>query len=326
MPLKLVKPRKGKSPYYTMRGTYLGIYTDRSTGTGERALAQKILGKRRREIESGKIADPKAPGFAGAANTYMIAGGEERFLTPLIEHFKHTALADIDQAAIDHAADTLYPNASAATRNRQVYSPVSAVLKHAGLDKKLKRPKGWRGGRRTAWLEPDECFALLQAADALHARFGLLCFTLVYTGLRLSEALDLEWRNVQLDRAFIYVPDTKTGTPRAVHLTDENVKRLRAHHVEGTTGRVFRFHKGGRLYNLLAATEKAAKVTLPDRTSFHIFRHTYATWMRRYGGLDGIGLTRTGAWADLDSVDRYAHSEASEEAKRANLLPVPKRA
>jgi hypothetical protein len=71
---------------------------------------------------------------------------------------------------------------------------------------------------------------------------------------------------------------------------------------------------------------KAAGVALPHRTAFHVFRHNYGTWMRLHAGLDAIGLTRTGAWADLDSVERYAHSEPTAEARRAALLPTPKRA
>ena len=41
------------------------------------------------------------------------------------------ALARIDQAAIDAAGRKLYPNAAASTLNRQVYTPISAVLHHA---------------------------------------------------------------------------------------------------------------------------------------------------------------------------------------------------
>ena len=51
--LKLVKPRKGKSPYYRVRGTYLKQYVDRSTGTSERKTAAKALKKWKEEIEQG---------------------------------------------------------------------------------------------------------------------------------------------------------------------------------------------------------------------------------------------------------------------------------
>ena len=67
-----------------------------------------------------------------------------------------------------------------------------------------------------------------------------------------------------------------------------------------------------------------AGIDLPERSAFHIFRHTYATWMRLYGGLDEKGLMATGAWKDRKSVDRYTHVVVSEEAQRAALLPTPK--
>jgi hypothetical protein len=43
----------------------------------------------------------------------------------------------------------------------------------------------------------------------------------------------------------------------------------------------------------------------------------------RYGGLDTYRLTRTGRWKDPDSADRYKHTMASADARRANLVPVP---
>lgn len=57
---------------------------------------------------------------------------------------------------------------------------------------------------------------------------------------------------------------------------------------------------------------------------FHLFRHTWATWMRRYGGLDTSGLLETGAWRDRSTAARYEHLDATEEAQKADLLPVPR--
>jgi hypothetical protein len=47
----------------------------------------------------------------------------------------------------DRAAAVLYPNSTPQTRNRRFYTPVSAVLKRAGVTRQIKRPKGWRGTR-----------------------------------------------------------------------------------------------------------------------------------------------------------------------------------
>ena len=76
MPLKLVPPRKGKSPNWAIRGTYLGRYVDRSSKTGNRTLAAKVLKGIERQIERGELTEPGEQTFAGAAAAYMKAGGE----------------------------------------------------------------------------------------------------------------------------------------------------------------------------------------------------------------------------------------------------------
>lgn len=42
MPFKLEDPKPGRSPYHRIRGTYLGIYLDRSTKTADRATANQF--------------------------------------------------------------------------------------------------------------------------------------------------------------------------------------------------------------------------------------------------------------------------------------------
>ena len=75
--------------------------------------------------------------FAHAVADYLEHGaGNKRFLAPLLKHFGTTLLREIDQHAIDLAAKKLYPKAGPGTRNRQVFTPASAVLRHAAR-------KGW---------------------------------------------------------------------------------------------------------------------------------------------------------------------------------------
>jgi integrase len=54
---------------------------------------------------------------------------------------------------------------------------------------------------------------------------------------------------------------------------------------------------------------------------FHTFRHTWATWLRRYGGADVQGLVATGNWRDPRSAARYAHVEPRDEWARVEKLP-----
>lgn len=333
MPLKLRPPRPGKTPYYTIRGTYLGVYVEESAGTSRREIAEQLLRKKRDAIERGAIARPGEPTFADAAINYMTAGGERRFLTPLIQHFATTALTAINQAAIDHAAGALYPGADAPTRNRQVYTPVSAVLKRAGVETKIKRPIGWRGRRLTTWLTQEQAFAIFRATAKIDApaatrlEFEVLLRLLCYTGMRLGDALGLQCRNVDLKAQTALLPITKNGRPRMAYLPKAAVKALRQMpRGLDRDGRLFRFHNGGRLRDLFAETLSVARVALPRRVAFHVFCHTWATWMRQYGGLDTYDLIDTDRWSDAESADRYSHVVVGEMAKRAELLPVePKR-
>ncbi len=320
MPLKLYPPDpQARRPNWRIRGTYLGIRVERSSGTGEKRVAAKMLAKIKDEIERGAYATPGVVTFAGAATLYMRGGGERRFMEPLLLHFGDKPLAAIDQQAVDAAAVSLYPNASAATRNRQVYSPVSAVMKVGGVTTPLKRPKGGRGAIRLHWLRPEEAFALLAAAEDRNPRFGALLTFLLYTGCRLNEALALTPADVNLAEAFAYVRDTKNGSPRPVHLPPSVVAILAN---LDTSQRIFGWHKSGRLYTWLDKAAAAAGVTIPPGIAFHIFRHSYGAWQRRYGKLDTSGLVATGAWKSRQAAAVYEHADVTESAKRADLFPT----
>lgn len=272
----------------------------------------------------------------------------------LVGYFQTTPINNIGQIQIDDAAAVLYPKASPATLNRQVYTPISAVLKRAGNEKKIKRPKGWRGTKTTSWLEPEKAFALFAAADNIEPEFGLFLRVLLYTGMRLSEALNVRLQHLNLAAAMIYLPRTKNTHPRPVHLPPIIVAALASqpprkavqHSVkgrrwkEGEGGRspadagapflerpadakLFRYHAGGHLRDMLKDAMKVAGLSFPPRQGgFHLLCHTYGTWMHRYGGLDNFGLSRTERWKDPKSAERYLHTQVNEEARRADLLPT----
>lgn len=345
MPLRLEDPRPGKTKNFRVRGTYLGTSVDRSAETDSRRTANQVMRKWKREIERGEYRDPKvtavapAPGagttFLAAAVAYMKAGGDAKRLEPIIEMVGEHALRDlpitgIEQVHIDNAAAALFPGVPAPTLNREFYTPVSAVLRRADPRRAaIRRPKGWRGSRSTAWLEPHQVFATLDAAETIDLEFAIWLEVLPYTGLRLRESLRPCLRDLNLARQTLYLGRTKNGEPRMAYLPMHLIVAL-ASHPRGLDRhpdeRIFRFHPGGHLYDMLHEALRRAGATKPRRQNgFHLFCHTYGTWMHRYGGLDSEGLTGTGRWADASSAHRYVHLEVSEEARRADLLPVPKR-
>jgi hypothetical protein len=179
MPLKLCPPDP-KHPTWRVRGKYLGVEVDRSTGARQKSVAQKLLKKWEEEIERGsyapaEVAVPAPLTFSAAALSYMQAGGDAQFLEPLIQHFADKPLAQITQADVDAAATLLCPELTDASKNRKVYTPVSAIMHHAGFEtlllegdkrKAMKRPKDSRGSSRLCWLRPPEAARLIAAARA----------------------------------------------------------------------------------------------------------------------------------------------------------------
>lgn len=341
MPLKIVPPRSDKKTQnYYIRGSYLGIAVDRSARTSKRTVAISEMRKLESAIERGeyppKPERPSAPTFLSAAVAYMKAGRSRRYLKPLIEYFGETPLAEIDQTSIDAAAVALYPNVSPGTRNGAVYTPVAAILHHANVVIKVRRPKGAKGNASSRFLSPADAFAIIDATEAVDPEMARLLTFLLYTGCRIGEAMNLRWENVSLDEATASVINSKNGKPREMKLRPEIVEALTPHKL--TEGKVFRFRQGGHR-NFIFLNAKVTACGLPavkrpargkkqivplyrfEWVTFHTFRHTWATWMRRYGGADLQGLVGTGQWDDPRSVARYAHTHAHEEWDRIGRLP-----
>jgi integrase len=339
MPLKVIPPRSGKSPNYTIRGSYLGVAVDRSAGTSKKAVAEQQLKKLELAIERGEYPEkPKqqAATFLSAAVAYMKAGRSRRYVGKLIQYFGEIELTAIDQAAIDAAAVAIYPNVTPATRNVAVYTPVGAILHHAGVNIVVKRPKGHKGKQKTLFLLPPDAFAIIKAADAIDDEMGALLTFLLYTGCRIGEALALKWEQVDLDNRLAYIETSKNDDPRTVRLRDEVCQRLEPY--RKAAGKVFRFHQGG-YRNFLFLNAKVTACGLPpvqrpkrkqrmvippyrySWVTFHIFCHTWATWFRRFGGGDVQGLVATGRWRDERSAKRYTHTAAHEEWDRVDALP-----
>src|SRR5262249_39733388 len=109
------------------------------------------------------------------------------------------SLSQIDQdTAIRLRQSLLKSSAKPATYHREIVTPLRAVLRHAAdmgwcAPPRIKAPKAARG--RTNYLLPDEAERLIDAASP-HLK-PLLVF-LLGTGARMSEAIELEWRDVDL--------------------------------------------------------------------------------------------------------------------------------
>lgn len=319
MSLTLVPPNVARRrPYYRVRGTYLGVRVDRSTETSDKTKARQFLKGLETAIERGAFSERPQLTLAAAITSYVQAGGENRFLAPILKHFGKGALAaDIDQASADAAAAAIYPTRAMSTRNRQFYTPLLAVLHHAKLTPDITRPRGASGTARTVFLNANEIERVLAEAMREDAEFGALLTVLCYTGLRLSEGLRIRCEDVRLDEQVMICGTTKNGLPRGVYIPPRVVTAL-ANHPRGLdrAGKVFRWSKGSALYLLAERVYFRAGVD-HGGAPFHVHRHTYGAHMTR-GGAD---LVATGAWKSATAARVYQHFDVTDEARKADAMP-----
>lgn len=340
MPLKLFPPKAGRSKWYRVRGTFLGVRINRSTEVGNERDAQAVMARWKREVIAGTYCSPvqakadelgQGEGtFLAAATAYMRAGFEGAFLACILAYDGPGAIAskmltEIDQSTLDTLAHELYPKATGATRNRQVYTPVAAVMHRAGIERRFKRPKGWRSPKTTSWLRIEQLHALCAACLEIDQELDVFVQLLAFTGMRRGEALAIETSWINLQEAAIVLPKTKNTEPRRVHLTPGLVALLANFPRTQGSGKLFQYGETWYRARLKQAMRNAG-LSFPRRQGgFHLLRHSWAMLMRRVGGLDTSALVATGAWKDEASVRRYEHLDETEEAAKADLLPMPRR-
>jgi integrase len=324
VPLKIF--RRPGSPNWYMRGSVRGIRIIESTGVSSRVKAQEIRAFREAELLEQSIHGRAAVAtFGSAALSYMQNGGDGRYLTPLLEHFGRTRLSAIDQAAIDRCAAQLKPHALSSTVNRQIHTPISAVLKHAAArgwcdHRSIERPRQPKG--KTRWLSFQEAEDLIGAAGYLRP---LLTF-LLYTGCRLGEAINLDWAQVDLVRRHVQFLNTKNGQSRGCPLHPLALAALA--NLAHREGAVFRRPDGlpyarkpdggGQIKTGFKGACRRAG--LSDVTP-HTLRHTWASWHYQQQR-DLRKLMDLGGWKSLTMVVRYSHVNADQHADSINSLPA----
>ncbi len=302
MPLKLYKRPSG---IWYIRGTFQGVRVDQSARTGTKEIADEQRAALEARISKESIFGREAViGFAEASIDYMTETGQKRFLAPLITHFKDTPIARIGQADIERAARKLYPNAKPSTRRRQAIVPANAVINHA----RGRRPKPRPGEEpRPRWLTVEEAERLILNAG----RMAPLITFLLSTGVRVGQALKLDWKHVDLENCRAWVPKSKQTPQRWVYFG----RRCRAalSSLPGREGPLFLTPKGkpyrvgdgesgGNPVKRGFDKAKAAAGLGGDVTP-HTLRHTWASWAYAVEH-DPYRIGEYGGWAD-GQMPRY---------------------
>lgn len=171
------------------------------------------------------------------------------------------------------------------------------------------------GQPRKRRLEPGEEAALLAACERSGSRYLVPLVTLaIETGMRLGELASMTWRNVDLQKRTVHLPDTKNGSARTVPLSSRAVTVLREMPVS-ITGQVFVAKVGSikiAFRNALARarSDSFCGVFLVG-LRFHDLRHEAVTRLFEKG-LNPIEVGMVSGHKTLSMLQRYTHLRSEE--------------
>lgn len=303
MPLEIYK--RGKIWHY--RGTVAGQRLRGSCKTADKIIAQRIAAETESRAWKSHLDGPGAAlSFAQAAGLYREAQKPTRYLAAIEDHWRDTPVREISAGAIRQHAIKLYPNASGATRNRHVIVPTAAIINHAADAELCARIRVKRFPVTTKTKKP----ATLAWVDAFcahaSARQAALCLFMFSTGARISEALSVAWRDVDLSAATALIVQTKIGDERLANLPP----RVIAAFANIPSNRnpddlVFGYGDRNNCAKVWANVIKRAGI---ERLTFHSCRHGFATTML-HRGVDVVTVAKMGGWKNVQQVIKtYGHA------------------
>ncbi len=251
------------------------------------------------------------PTFAMASESYINNGGEARHLDKIIAELGHLPVTEIVPFTIYEMAKAVYPTQANSTRNRQAITPARAVMLHAyergwAPQIRLRRFKEEKRKRKSpasqAWLH---VFCRQCEADNLPHLAALVLF-MSHTGARVSEAIRLEWSEVDLIGRKALLLRTKTDVNSVRHLTDELVARLHAlRETADMDAPVFGYRSRYGVNDRIMAVCRRAEI--PYKSSHACGRHSFATNAIGFG-MDIRTAMDAGGWkSSAVFIETYVH-------------------
>lgn len=313
MPLRLYK--RGSIWHYT--GTVAKRRLRGSTKTALKDEAERVAN----EIERRTLKGDRDPGevltFAQASMEYRKVHGEPRYLVMVEDYWRDTLVKHITRGALKRAATTLLPSAKGAYRNRAVIVPTAAVINFAASLELCPPFRPERFPETKAVREPAT-WAWVQAFMAeASPHLGALAAFMFLTGARVSEAVAVEWRHLDLSGARVRIKMGKLGgQERMAHMPPELVAAIAnipSDREDG--GRVFGYASGQACKDPWHVAIKRAGI---KRLTPHSCRHGFATALL-HAGVDPITVAKRGGWKDPQQLFRtYGH--AMDDETVTNLL------
>ena len=161
------------------------------------------------------------------------------------------------------------------------------------------------------FLSGEECKKLLANCDD---RTYPIFFTLLNTGMRRGEVINLEWKDIDFERRIIKIQIKDTWQPktgeRDIPINAQLFKLLEQLHKKRRKGSfVFYNSIGNKIHRNKLRTKLiqiAKKADIPELTKLHTLRHTFASHLVMKG-VDLASVQKLMGHADIKTTMIYSH-------------------
>jgi integrase len=321
MPLKLRK--RGEIWHYS--GTVAGRRLRGSTKTALKDQAEHVANEAERRALQGDRDPGSVLTFAQASIEYRKVHGEPKYLVMVEDYWRDTLVKDITRGALKRAAVALLPKAKGAYRNRAVIVPTTAVINFAASLELCPPFRPERFAETKAVREPAtwEWVQAFMAHSSPH--LGALACFMFLTGARISEALGVHWRDVDLRGRRVRIRMGKVGgQERIAHMPAELVAALSS--MPGDREGDAQLFPYAGYASCKDPWNVAIRRAGIKRLTPHSCRHGFATGLL-HKGIDPITVAKRGGWKDPQQLFRtYGH--AMDDETVTDLLtgtPLPQR-
>ncbi len=304
---------------------YQGRQVRRSTGTGEKRLAEAIWGKVQSQLIEGRwfeTQEEKTRTFDELMERFLLEHASRKaqprhyrtYGTSLKAFFGGRPLVDITPKVIAEYKTRRY---AAGLKPASINRELATLKKAFNLavrewewcrDNPVARVSMEReNNRRDRWLTLEEEARLLKGcAPWLH---DLVTFAL-HTGMRMGEILELSWRGVDFTRRTVTVLRSKNGERRTIPVNEtvfsilRQKNKIRSLQIDLVfCSRTFTPLEGGHLRRSFRLALNKSEIT---DFHFHDLRHTFATRLVQ-GGIDIYKVQRLLGHKSPVMTQRYAH-------------------
>lgn len=308
---------------------YHHYYTDahgkqrkRSTGLASKKQAQEEADAFVARVKIGNLRGYDAEiTVVEAIIAYEAAGKGSRFLDKITKHWGHMKVRTIKPSWVRSHAKDIYPDALPATLNRQVITPMQAVINHAYQSedgRQIKIEKFPVDPKKKHAVDADwhEKFAehALSPGMAAMARF------MYETAARISEACRVQPGDVDIEARTVDLTKTKTK-PRVAKISQrmadmlavllEQPRTMNRMDKKSVNG-IFGYATRHSVYNgWKTVCDRAGISYAPPHSSGRV---SFATELVVRKGVDPVTAAKLGGWASPKvMMDTYAKADGGHE-------------